>query len=61
MIVEVWEVYKRDSQQCVMYATKELAENQDVFDEVDLVGQARVDLSPEELKTLEAGKAVFGT
>lgn len=59
MVVEVWEVYKRDSQQCVIYKTEELARSQDVFREVDLISQAKVDLSDEELARLNEGKPVF--
>jgi len=61
MIVDVWEVYKRDSQECVLYATKELADNQTVFDEVDLIGPAKAFLSCEEVTNLEAGKPVYST
>lgn len=61
MIVDVWEVYKRDSQECVLYASKELANNQDVFDEVDLISPAKVDLSREEITELEAGRPIYCT
>lgn len=61
MIVDVWEVYKRDSQECVLYASKELADSQSVFDEVDLISPAKVDLSRNEIEELEAGRPVYCT
>lgn len=59
MIMEVWEVYRRDSQECVIYKTEELARNQDFFDEVDLIGQAKVDLPEEEIALLNEGKPIY--
>ncbi len=59
MITEVWEVYKKDSQECCLFKTKELAENQTVFEEVDLISLAKVDLSDDEIIDLDKGRAVW--
>jgi hypothetical protein len=59
MIIEVWEVYKRDSQECCMFKTRELAENQSVFEEVDLIGKVNVDLNDEQIHELNRGRAVW--
>ena len=58
MIMKVWEVYKRDSQEYRMFLTKELAENQEVFSEVDLMMQAEVYVTYDEYRELMQGKAV---
>lgn len=59
MITEVWEVYKRDSQECCMFRTKELAEAQQVFDEVDLISKTSVDLTDDQIAELKRGRAVW--
>lgn len=56
-LTAVWEAYKRDSQQWVMFKTKELAENQDLF-ESDLVTPTIVLLTPEEIERLNRGEGV---
>jgi hypothetical protein len=60
MIMRVWEVYKRDSQECCMFLTHELAKKQRVYEEVDLVGSANVDLTYSEINTLLHGQHVWG-
>jgi hypothetical protein len=59
MIIGVWEVYKKDSQECVMFLTRELAESQTVFDEVDLITESNVDLSNKDIAELNNGNAVY--
>jgi len=59
MIVKVWEAYKKDSQESCSFLTKELAENQAVFDEVDLIIEAVVDLSDGEIMILNDGLPVY--
>lgn len=59
MIIEVWEVYKRDSQECCMFLTKELAENQSVFEEIDLIVPTKVDVTDDQYYELKKGKAVW--
>ena len=59
MIIEVWEVYKRDSQECCMFLTKDLAENQTVFEEVDFITPAKVDITDDQYYELKKGKAVW--
>lgn len=59
MIMEVWEVYKRDSQECCMFLLAEDASNQTVYEEVDLICQSRVDLEPDQVQDLLLGKPVF--
>lgn len=58
--VEVWEVYKRDSQEYIMFKTEELARDQTYFSEVDLIGKANVNLTKNEMQRLNEGKPVFG-
>ncbi len=58
-VVEVWEAYKRDSQECVIGATKQIVENQSVFDEVDLICESKVLLSVEDIERLEKGEIIF--
>ena len=57
--VEVWEVYKRDSQECIMFKTEELARSQTYFSEVDLIGKANVNLTKNEIRRLNNGKPIF--
>lgn len=59
MLIDVWEVYKRDSQECCMFLTKELAENQTVFDETDLISQSTVNVTDDQYHELKRGKAVW--
>ena len=59
MIIEVWEVYKRDSQECCMFLTKDLAESQTVFKDVDLIVPAKVDITDDQYCELKRGKAVW--
>jgi hypothetical protein len=55
MVKTVWEVYKRDSQECIMFLTQQLAENQTFFDEVDLITKSDVDLLDSEIIELNKG------
>ncbi len=59
MIIEVWEVYKRDSQDCCMFLSKELAESQCVFEEIDVIAAAEVDITDDQYRELKKGKAVW--
>ena len=59
ILIKVWEVYKRDSQESCMFLTKELAENQKVFDEVDLISFRTVNLTFDEAHELRQGNPVW--
>ena len=56
---KVWELYEKDTQRCIAFATKEQAENQNVFSEVDCSGWANVYLTDEESKTLDDGGYIW--
>jgi hypothetical protein len=53
MLIEVWEVYKRDSQHCCIFLTESAARTQTIFNEADLVEKAKVDLSENEINELK--------
>ena len=55
MLIKVWEVYEYNSLRCVAYLTKEQAENQDVFDSVDIIAEATLALCQKEVDTLNKG------
>lgn len=55
----VWEVYERDTQRCVAFATKEEAEDQNVFDEIDYLGLTNVYFTDEEIMILNNGGHVW--
>jgi hypothetical protein len=59
MLVDVWEVYKKDSQECCMFLTEELAKNQNVFDKVDLISKSVVDLCEGDIAALNKGLPVI--
>ena len=42
-----------------MFLTKELAENQTVFDETDLISQSTVNVTDDQYHELKRGKAVW--
>jgi len=52
-MTKVWEVYEHNSQWCIIFKNKELAENQTVFDESDIIDTAYVCLSNNELHILK--------
>jgi hypothetical protein len=59
MIIKVWEVYKKDSQYCLLFKTQKLALKQTIFEEIDIISPAYVDLSNDEIYRLEMGEAVW--
>jgi len=59
MLVKVWEAYKKDSQDACCFLTKELAQNQTVFADVDLIAEAQADLSDDEIMRLNDGLPVY--
>ncbi len=59
MIIEVWEVYIKDSQSGCCFLTEEQARNQDVFNEIDVICKTQVNLSQDELNDLNKGLPVF--
>jgi hypothetical protein len=61
MIIEAWEVYKKGSQTCAVFKTKDQALNQTVFDEVDFISEAKVDLSEDEIEALNFGCPIICT
>jgi hypothetical protein len=59
IILKVWEVYKRDSQQACLFLTEDQARNQDVFKEVDLISESYVSLTQSEIDDLHKRIPVF--
>ena len=59
MLHEVWEVYQRDTQECILFQTEALANAQTVFDEVDIIARACVELSQKEIEILNSGEPVY--
>ena len=61
-IVEVWKVYKGDSQECIYTRTKGLAKRFgiQVFGKFDAIGKASVFLSLEEQRKINDNGFVFG-
>ena len=60
MIKRVWEVYERDTQNCIIFDDEFSARDQDVFSEVDLIAEANVDLSKSEIESLRKGHYICG-
>ena len=58
MIVPVWEVYKRDSQEGLSFKYEHDARQQTIFSEVDMICLALVDMSEEEIAILDAGGCI---
>ena len=59
MLIKVWEVYKANSQDCLLFKTQQLAEKQTIFDEVDFIDTAYVNLYGEALHRLNTGQPVL--
>ena len=59
MIRTVWEVYEKDTNRCLLFATKEQAENQNVLLEVDCIVQSDVDVTDNENTALDNGLFIF--
>jgi len=59
MLVRAWEVYKYDSNECVVFRTKKLAETQTVMKNVESISIATIDLSLYEVDKLNADKPVW--
>jgi len=59
MLTKVWEVYKYNSLECVIFKTEELARNQTVMGLVEEICEATVDLSDSEILELDAGKPIW--
>ena len=59
MLVKVWEVYKHNSLECVVFKTEKLAENQTVMDDVEFIAPANVDLSQNEVDKLNENEPVW--
>jgi len=59
MIVRCYEVYEYNSPRTVAFLTKELAENQEVFQSVDFIEEVTLELCDEEVKQLNKGMPVF--
>jgi len=55
MLKQVWEVYERDTQRCIIFNDEASARDQKVFDEADIIAQANVDLSKTEIELLQDG------
>lgn len=59
LLVDVWEVYERDSQNSVAYLNENDARNSTFYDEVDLITQSKILVNKDELKILKSGKPLF--
>lgn len=57
-LVKVWESYENNGESCVLFATKQQAENHGLF-EIQFVNQAEVHLSKEGKEMIEKGLPVW--
>ena len=56
-VVKVWEVYQE--QECIAYLTEEEARNSTFFELPDLIAEATVRVSENDLERLNAGLPIF--